>query len=184
MNPTTMFVLAALMTAQPAEGGERVPVDRAGVAPGGLHITLETASQEVEAGMLVDVRVSIVNMTDGDLVWEESRPEQDFLFSVSDEHGKPVPLTRYGKRVEAARGVGRVGHGFKPVRLAPGEKRTYTVRINRLFDMTLIGKYEVSAKYVSPLPRPQGFELVSEKATIAIISPRAGEAEKKQGPDR
>lgn len=72
-------------------------------------------------------------------------PDKAFKITLTDSRGKAVPLTRYGKLVQAAPTFDRHSSYANPVTLInPGSKLEYHFWINRMYDMTTPGDYHIT----------------------------------------
>lgn len=88
--------------------------------------------------------LSIHNTGSKDILYFESSPEWQFIFSVKDSSGRAMPLTRYGAKLSSPRVFTRLFLTTLP----PGEERHFRILINRMFDMSVPDAYVVSASTV------------------------------------
>lgn len=133
-----------------------------------VRVVAELASPKIEAGAPVDVTLHVVNETGRDLDFTESTPDFDSLVRVLDHNAKDVPRTSYYSFAQAA----GTRQSRAPLRLHPGEQATYVLRVNRLCDMTVGGKYTIMTAFLllrQGEVRPQ--QIAANPVTVEILIP-------------
>jgi hypothetical protein len=115
----------------------------------GQALSISTERLVFTSGDRISLNIRVRNVKDQKVeVNYDAYMRPQFIFSVQVKFsdGRPVPLTQQGQkelRAEAERGMGS-GRG---VALRPGEETNFgDVVLTRLYDLTLAGKYTVSAK--------------------------------------
>ncbi len=93
-----------------------------------------------------------------------ARPDKDCIAIVKNSKGKAVPLTAYGRHLSDSL-LGGFDHG---VHLDPGQKREYTLLVNRIHDMTRKDTYSIVVKCVVPKQDGKGYAEVTSN-TIPVV---------------
>jgi hypothetical protein len=97
--------------------------------------------------------------------------QKDYVITLTDERGKPVPLTRYGRSVYGRPPIDSAGVAV--LEILKGKPVTAKLYLNRIYDLTVPGKYLVSVhayvfqrggtqKLVALQSVPQPIEIASE----------------------
>lgn len=113
-----------------------------GDVAGGGQMSVSVSSEVFGVCQPVVLRIVLRNVSEKPLPYEETGPEQ-FRFTVLDEQGNEMPLTRYGTMIQDSRGHSYM-RGIN--RLAPGGEAEWTIVLNRFHDMTVSGIYSVQVR--------------------------------------
>ena len=129
---TVMITMAETM-ARPCLGQ-----DRTVEAAWELSATLEKESARAAEPVVIFIILKNISQQPGSFV--RSSLLRDYNVSVTNEKGEEMPLTRFGRLEHDAAG----GHFRRIVQsIAPGEQVQDRLLVNRLYDMTMEGKYTV-----------------------------------------
>jgi len=112
----------------------------------GLHLEVDLLHERYEACGPAWILVRIVNSGERTCHVPFERPEKDYTFAVIDANTmEPVPLTRFGQalRAEPAR---QDYPSLQTLELKSGGSLQDAAPINRLFDLTLPGRYLLSVE--------------------------------------
>ncbi len=142
--------------------------DKPTTSPAKSDITLHlyTLKEQYESGTAVDLILTIQNCSDHLTKLMDETPEMDFVLTVQDQDGKDIVLTRYGERVARLRASSV--HSGRPTAIPAHDERLYKIRVNRLFDLTTIGRYTIRAQRKIAF-LGEGPTLQSNEVTIAIV---------------
>jgi hypothetical protein len=66
----------------------------------------------------------------------------DYEITIADEQGNSVPLTEYGTRIKSAQK--EIGVSLR--KLGPGGEEQASIRVNDIYDMTLVGIYYITVE--------------------------------------
>lgn len=105
-----------------------------------LLVSLPKAVFRPEEPIRLDVLFE--NISDRVLEYGVQGTEFDYVIECKDEHGQAVPLTRYGQRLEANRGMGR----FLVCKISPGEHLSAEISVTRQLDLSLAGRYTLTVR--------------------------------------
>ena len=90
-------------------------------------------------GEMVILSVALLNYGTNTVFLPSTMDFGDYQIHVSDENGLAVPLTRYGENLRRA----QVGASTTEYMLPPGKILIVRFVLNRLFDLSMAGKYRV-----------------------------------------
>jgi hypothetical protein len=108
----------------------------------GLRLSVETRKKFYAAEDRIDLVVLLQNLRSENVAIVDQDPMATYeLKVIRVQSQKEAPLTLYGQN--ARRGAEEIIHRRRS-RLPPGQTITNTFHLNRLFDMTVSGEYEVS----------------------------------------
>jgi hypothetical protein len=94
-----------------------------------------------------------------------ARPDEDYTAVVKNSKGKAVPLTAYGRHLRDF----LLGGLEQSVHLDPGQKREYTLLVNRIHDMTRKDTYSVIVKrYVYKRDDKGSAEVLSNTIQVEV----------------
>ena len=130
----------------------------------GLIVNLE--KDQVGPCQPIRLAITIKNASEDELSFWETCPESDYRFIVEDDKGQVVPLTRYGQRIEKNR---EIVLSAVPVALKPNDERQDTILLNRIYDMTIEGKYDITAwRHVRTRDNKGHTKLISNTVEVEI----------------
>lgn len=133
----------------------------------GFLLGINVEKQSVSVRDPVILNVVLKNISDTPLPLVQTRPENDYRVSVHYENGEAVPLTLYGKRLDSIRGEVR---RRTTVTLASNEALEHHLHIDRLFDMSLTGKYFIKVTRTMLTRGTNGFaDLESNRLCITVM---------------
>jgi hypothetical protein len=114
------------------------------------HLRLGLSDGKLRAGHPVTVLVGLRNKTSSKAEFATVSTLFDYTYELTHQDGREVALTTFGQRGVAAAGV---GGGGALRSLAPEEEYTVEVPLNRIFDLSVPGRYtlRVSRTIKSPL---------------------------------
>lgn len=134
-----------------------------------IRLSAKLQQDSVEAGQTVLLTLSLLNTSNERLTVESYRNAyDDYSFVVTDEEGKAVPQTAKMKTFILDDSIVSSHAHF----LAPGQALECSICVNALFDMTLRGKYTITAKRILPIHQcPDG--VTSNPEFVTITKPSA-----------
>lgn len=110
----------------------------------GLRLEVVLLQERYEASGPAWIVLRIVNSGDGTYYVPFDRPDKDYTFAVLDARTtEPVPLTRFGQALRAEP-VRQEYPSYLLLELKPGRSLQAAAPINRLFDLSLPGRYVLS----------------------------------------
>lgn len=129
--------------------------------PGKYHTGEEVAST-----------FSLKNNGKSDLFYGHTTDYNDFRVTIHDSQGKLVPFTRFGEEELSGTGEGQIVKKYFVKKLAPGETLQHSYNLERLFDLTVAGKYKVSVSIeINPKVRDKKSFTLESKASLEIVEP-------------
>src|SRR5258705_8764610 len=143
-NRIYLFLLLAIVIGCTRRPDQELKLNPSDETPG-LRLSIEPTSRAIAAGEPVEILATLENPTQKTIKIIETTSERDLWLKVKDEHQAPVPLTRLGTHYENRRKWNYTGRQI--ISLNPGEKRRYKVIVNLFYDMTISGKYSISAAF-------------------------------------
>jgi hypothetical protein len=116
----------------------------------------------------VMVTVTVRNNSKSDVITLEDTliPARDVRLAVMDSKGAKVPFTRYGEWMLKPRSTRResvVGH-----EIAPGKELSVRIQADRLYDMSLEGKYTITAQRLVYGPDGKSYEVSCKPVEVVI----------------
>ena len=128
--PATLLAQAS-PPAEPPRGG----ADRA-------VFSVSVEDEAFQPGHPVVVRVTVRNLTDTPFFVIASPGIESVRFSMFDQNGDSVSRTAFGQqRIE----IPSTGSNLEIASVEPGETYSYQMLVNRLFDLTVEGRYVLTA---------------------------------------
>lgn len=116
------------------------------VLKNGVEMTVQVNKNNIVSQPLA-MKISLTNLSDETISHGHIRGYDDYDVVVLDSFGMQVPLTRYGKNCVASKEGGKLAIAD----LQPGWMYSITLNLQRLFDLTIPGKYQVSiSKRINP----------------------------------
>ena len=109
-----------------------------GVTNRGVVISTEL-NQTSAPGDKVVLTISLANFGTNSVLLPTTGGLGDYDIRVSDENGKAPPFTRYGETLVRA----QASAGTRQHELPPGKVITVRLVLNRLFDLSMSGKYRI-----------------------------------------
>jgi hypothetical protein len=115
---------------------------RWGEAANGAQLGISVAVPTFVVSEPVWVTVTFRNTGKAPITYVETSPLQEYCLVVTDEKGKGVPLTRYGKRI--ADNFGEITRTMMRS-LDSGAEIQVRLPLNRVFDLSETGTYTITA---------------------------------------
>lgn len=110
----------------------------------GYQVSAKPEKNAVQSAEPIVFQVTLKNVGQAVLIYAlANKPVVEF--SVKDEKGQIMPLTRYGQDLFKP-AAGTQVFRLIQVKLKPGEERTYRLLVNDMYDMTVPGDYTIVAK--------------------------------------
>jgi len=140
---TALILLAAWLeptgSARPGAGTHR---PKSVVSRVGLSFVASLAKGAVSRDEPITLKLTLTNNTKKEILVIESNPLADYKIDVRDQRGTPVPPTPEGRDLLfRSRWFGR----RVSVTIAPGENKTDTFQVNKIYAMTDPGSYAITA---------------------------------------
>ena len=107
----------------------------------GLRMSIQLQDHDEKNCGPVTLSIIVKNVGKGVAMYTESSVYRDFDLTIKDTEGKEVPLTKYGEHIRDP----RLRFNLRLVKLQPGEQEEHSLIANRAYDMTLPGKYTITA---------------------------------------
>ena len=114
-----------------------------GDVAGGGQMSVSVSSKVFGVCQPVVLRIVLRNVSEKPLPYVETGSDQ-FRFTVLDEQGNEMPLTKYGTMIQNPLVACHFMRGIN--RLAPGGEAEWTIVLNRFHDMTVSGIYSVQVR--------------------------------------
>jgi hypothetical protein len=129
----------------------------AGTPAGGWALSINLSSDLSYTGTPLDLQVEMKNISGHALAFERTTGQLGMRrIAVVNSKGKVMPLTSFGAKQAVNAGM------VEKEKVPAGEAITDTLRLNRLYDLTIRGEYTVRLEW--DVPAPDG------KGTVTIIS--------------
>ena len=140
----------------------------------GFELHAQFTSFQIEQFQPVPLIVTLKNTTASKLNYEMSVvPEWNFMFTVTDSAGKPVPLTKFGEKTYH---LFDGGFYSNPGGLLDGhQEAVFTFRLNGLVDMTLPDIYTLTVEFTVPTRNHKSYSKLTSTATRITIIPTTPE---------
>lgn len=135
-----------------------------GDVAGGSRMSVSIEQKDFAVCYPIVLQVVLRNVSERPLSFVVSG-DQDFSFTVLDERGEEVPLTRYGTMTQNPdRFYMRLVKS-----IAPGDEAKWVFTINRSHDMTVAGAYLVKVRRrVLGQDRENSVEVVSNSLKVVV----------------
>lgn len=138
--------------------------------PAAIELRIYALRKQYEAGAPVDILLSITSLEHQLRLVFDERPELDFKVIVTRVEGGDVPPTQYysdylaGLRSAAIR-------NYRERALGRNHDLSYVLRVNRLFDMSMRGRYEIKLqRNLARHPDPP-LIVTSNEVTVDVVTP-------------
>jgi len=125
---------------KPPKGPE--PERTWGPETNGCVMSIKAEKEEIPACERIIIKIYIKNVGETRLPIVERDIYRDITFNIEDEKGKVASLTSFGNKMMKPSTVITRG-GFD---LQSGDEVDYQKSINRIYDMTCLGEYKITAK--------------------------------------
>lgn len=152
LYPLLAAILFATMIRANAQNAKQVGGQRLAASSPvseGLQMTATVVSQQpnpkVGDALILDLAVkNVLNTNVGFTI--TGAVFNDFNVEMENVHGKPVPLTSYGRLTKDTHKYG-VYHMNTMTPLEAGQTEHFYVWLNKVYDLSLSGRYTIHAKY-------------------------------------
>lgn len=135
----------------------------------GAQMSLKATQSKYRFDQPVVLQTIVKNVGDKRLYMVETTLLFMYRFDVRGPDGTPCPLTREGTRERMSGGIGLRG----TIILDPGKSNDFKIEmLNHIYDMSLLGKYTVTAYRQVTLPGEKGrtVEVPSNKIEITVTA--------------
>jgi hypothetical protein len=150
-------------SARPSAGA-RVP--KAVASGDGLNFVASLLKDTVSRDEPITLELSLTNNTKKEILVIESNPLADYKIEVRDQRGMRVPPTPEGKDLLfRSHWIGR--RLF--VRMAPGESKTGTFQVNKIYAMRDPGPYTMTATRRAQIAVGKWIELRSNEVKVTVV---------------
>lgn len=164
------LVLASIAVALPT-------ISSAQSAKPPLSLSIRPAKGDAKAGSTVQIEITVKNISDHDISWGTAYVapfvEVTDQANIVDGNGAKIPETEFGTRVmghrtpdDEARSPSIVFGKDVWVPLKAGKSFTYQLNLDKLYDLSLPGKYVVQ---IERLDIDSNIAIKSNKITVTVI---------------
>jgi len=105
-----------------------------------VEITITSPKQSYGSGSEIEVTATLRNISDKTILARQELTEIDYQIEVKDIGGGPTLRTAYGQEDRSV----IIHTANKILALQPSETITESIPVNKLFDMTMPGRYLVT----------------------------------------
>ena len=173
---STLILVLALGALLPVRTNAEQPKQQAG-----LSLTINSENRKVVPGALVVIHIALQNDSDKVYIFSATDPLRSFHFTVKDSDGHLMPPTRYFRIADFVAQSASVAE----TRIRPGEAISVTVaELNRLFDMSAAGEYEVTVTMQEFMPGAEEVKVTSNTLKLSIVEPDGYRIAKYDGPPK
>jgi hypothetical protein len=161
------FMFSGKVSAGPTTPAPAPPSPVWGQAAGGFRISATANKDRYACGepVILSVIVQNVDTRDREFPYDVLQ-ERDFWITVVDEHGKQMPLTRFGTHINPTNGFFEAS---MPRTIHPRGELTWTLVPSRVADMTLLGRYTITVSHQIALPgNPGPSRVVSNPVVVSV----------------
>lgn len=132
-----------------------------------LRFVASLAKSAVSRDEPITLKLSLTNNTKKEIIVVESNPLADYKIEVRDGRGTLAPPTPEGKDLLFR---SQWGGRRLSVTIAPGESKTDTFQVNKIYAMTDAGSYTITAsrRAQSPVGKPW-IELRSNEVKVTVV---------------
>jgi len=134
-----------------------------------LKITIVAAQNSVNAGDPIEITVTMKNMSDHDITMGKwvgiSQAELNYEIIVKGKNGEMPNETGYRKAIKE----GHIHGSRQHITLKPGEERTETSNINKLYDLSMPGEYAIQVE--KELPTSEGKGTIKSNTITVTVTP-------------
>lgn len=156
-------IIAYILMSVNAAGAEPLinKITSIGGAAGGITITVELSKSIYSAGTPISLAVRLKNVDEQEVKLRVANQYTMYKIVVTDEEGIEMPKTLFAQKQFW-------GAAFPKsfISLAPGQEYSVVLPINRLFDMTLAGKYTINVS--KPIVTQKGVNVVTSAPTLTV----------------
>jgi len=114
--------------------------------PGAFDVAVSFRQERYSAAAEVELLVTVKNTTEHIIGFYSGGPERDWYFVLRDEEGHEMPPTRYNREIVQPLQASKIYPSQRIVSLRPGQAVSYTFVLSRLYDLTMPGKYRLTAE--------------------------------------
>ncbi|SRR6266705_3069281 len=165
---TALILLAAWLEPAGSAGlGTGTYLPKSAVSRVGLSFVASLAKNVVSREEPITLKLTLTNNTKKEIVVVESNPLADYKIDVRHGLGTRAPPTPEGKDLLFR---SQWGGRRLSVTIAPGESKTDSFRVNRIYAMTNPGSYTITAsrRALLHIGRPW-IELRSNKVKVTVL---------------
>jgi hypothetical protein len=128
-----------------------------------FSLTIEAVQQRVQSGSQVELKLTLTNTSDGEIMVVDTNPWCDYTFEVRDSKGQSATETDFKRDLKCAT---RPTAGRRIIRiLKPHESFEDAVYVNHSYDLRLPGDYSIQV--AREIPKELGKGTV-KSSTITI----------------
>ena len=142
----------------------RAAADEWGEETSGVRLKLTATQKEYDASSPNTLSLTLKNFSNESKPFMESKTLYEYKFTVKDKNGKAVPLTELGKKELEEPHFPRIF----VLDLKPGEELKATVELNRYFEMSQSGTYEIQALRSIVGSAEKWLEVRSNVVTVSV----------------
>jgi hypothetical protein len=131
--------------------------DQSHVKPPSRSLTISAAQSTVKAGSEVKLKIVVTNTSDHRIsvpMTLQNHAEFAYLIEVQDSGGNQAPKTKYHRALRGEKSdnepIDSIKRNGYPVYLQPGETAEDRVIVDKLYDLTQPGKYNIRVKGKDP----------------------------------
>lgn len=149
-----MFVCASFVFLLSAAPALAVDEDVSATAPERVELSVKgervemtcSMAAKMAVGQAMPLRVEITNHSEDEITYYNTGHLFNVMYSVTDRHGKDVPLTKWGRRYLRSDGeaLKNSAHFLKP-----GESFVVEENLARYFDLSITEKCTVTIRWLS-----------------------------------
>lgn len=141
-----------------------------GVVTEGCQLAVHAVKQKPQQEQPIKLIIVRSNVSDNDMSFSARMPQYDYHFDIKDAQGKNVPLTEYGKKVEANR---ENVYKCTVYTLKPGELKDFDFDLSDAYELSTPGTYSVTIFTSTPKLYEQGIaKLVANTIKIVVPQPK------------
>ncbi|BCM92344.1 hypothetical protein IAD21_04223 [Abditibacteriota bacterium] len=148
--------------AQGAPTQDNQVIEQVGDPSNGFTLTTRFDKAVFKNGEPIKVAFRLKNLRPTLEYFSRSGYGQDFGLKVTTADGKLVPLTQYGRIIYDSPGIG----SSITIKMKPGDKVSATLYVNRIYDMSEGGKYNITVSTRAP----KSGTVVTSKTTSVIVT--------------
>jgi len=169
LSLTTALILLAvwLEPAESARPGAETHLAKSAVSRVGLSFVASLAKGIVSQDEPIILKLTLTNHTKKEIIVVESNPLADYKLDVRDGRGTRAPPTPEGKDLLFR---SQWGGRRLSVTIAPGENKSDTFEVNKIYAMTNPGSYTITAsrRALRQVGKPW-IELRSNKVKVTVV---------------
>lgn len=119
----------------------------------------------VKSGEQVLLGLTITNNTETELFLAQSCVTLDYKFTVKDESGEIIPLTKEGERLTNR---SKLVCSYKRIKLGSGKSRQAKINLAQIYNMSAKGTYYISASRTAGKPSGERTEAKSDVIQVVV----------------